>query len=237
MAEAVKTRSSLAWDDGTPEGFPSFWVAFWRLLVAQCPAPTLDAGSQLLQISQVPDGEMNLQRAFGLPFILAFGVTLSGQQAGDLQQMTNGLAALIYTGPSMKTLRELTDGVGGRLTGSPAHQRAADWAASKFRSFGVTNVRLEAFTIPNGWQRGSARGEILAPTPRALRVESLGWSPPTPPGGIKGDVMLIADLDVAKLKAQSDQIKGKIVMLDTPKIFAEGYVKALPKLHCGISDF
>jgi len=180
---------------------------------------------------------MNLQRAFGLPLILAFGVTLSGQQSGDLQQTTNGLAALIYTGPSMKTLRELTDGVGGRLTGSPAHQRAADWVASKFRSFGITSVRLEAFTIPNGWQRGSARGEILGPTPRALHVESLGWTPSTPPGGIRGDVVLIADLDMAKLKAQSDQIKGKIVMLDTPKIFAEGYVKALPKLHAAYQIF
>lgn len=40
---------------------------------------------------------MNLQRAFGLPLILAFGVTLSGQQSGDLQQTTTGLAALIYT--------------------------------------------------------------------------------------------------------------------------------------------
>lgn len=50
-------------------------------------------------------------------------------------------------------LRALTEQFGGRLTGSPAYRHTAEWAGPQFRAAGVTNVRLEPFTIPNGWGR------------------------------------------------------------------------------------
>jgi hypothetical protein len=146
-----------------------------------------------------------------------------------MKAVTDRLAASVYTGPSMTTLRELTDTFGGRLTGSPEYQRSAEWAAAKFRNYGIQNVKLEPFTIPAGWQRGAASGVLVSPLPRPLNVASLGWSPSTPPGGVQGAVVIISDVSPEKLK-DVEPFRGKIVILDATKIFAEGWPKALPKL-------
>lgn len=159
--------------------------------------------------------------------LLAAAVQLPAQISPDVRDTAYKLAGSVYTGPSMETLRELADGFGGRLSGSPAHNHAAEWAAAKFRSFGIQNVRLEPFTMPNGWQRGWARGEMLTPLSRPLHVESLGWAPSTPDGGVKGEVVVLDDVSADNIKAKAGQLKGKIVMLDTEKIFADGWQKVL----------
>ena len=43
----------------------------------------------------------------------------------------------------MRTLHFLTDVHGPRLTGSPAHKAAAEWAVKEMESWGFTNGRLE----------------------------------------------------------------------------------------------
>jgi len=159
--------------------------------------------------------------------LLAFFQLSSAQISPDVKETANKLAGSVYTGPSMETLRELTDTFGGRLSGSPAHNRAAEWGAEKFRSFGIQNVKLEAFTIPNGWLRGWARGEILSPLPRPLHIDSLGWAPSTPSGGVKGEVVWIDDVSADAIKGKAAELQGKIVMIDTDKIFADGWVKVL----------
>lgn len=153
---------------------------------------------------------------------LLLALAAAAQQAGDLQEQSKRLAVSILLGPSMETLRELSDGFGGRVTGSPAYQRAAEWAAAQFRARGLQNVRLEPFAIPNGWQRGWASGQVLGPSPRPLHIESLAWAPSTPPAGVKGEVVLVDDVSAEKIKALAAQIQGRVVLLDTDKILAEG---------------
>jgi hypothetical protein len=133
-------------------------------------------------------------------------------------------------GPSMLTLWELSDGFGGRLTGSAAYQGSAEWAVKKFTSYGLQNVHLEPFEIPNAWQRGTARGELTAPMVRPLHVASVAWCPSTPEGGIEGEVVLVDDLSPDHIKSQAAQIKGRIVLLDNARIFEQGLMKALPVL-------
>jgi carboxypeptidase Q len=174
---------------------------------------------------------MNFRRVLMATFIFVFVGVLAAQPAGDVQETADRLAASIYTGPGMRTLRELSDGFGGRLSGSPAYNHAAEWALAKFRSYGIQNVRFEPFTIPNGWVRGTAHGQLLAPVSRTLHLESLGWSPSTPPGGIKGEVIVVDDVSPDSIKAQADKLKGKIVFFDVAKIFADGWVKVLPALE------
>ena len=134
-------------------------------------------------------------------------------------------------GPSMLTLWELSDGFGGRLSGSPAYQASAEWAVKKLTSYGLQNVHLEPFEIPNGWQRGSAHGELTSPMVRPLHVASLAWCPSTPAGGIEGEVVVVDDLSPDHIKAQAEQIKGRIVLFDTARIFAQGLMKSLPVLY------
>ncbi len=180
---------------------------------------------------------MNLRRVVRLAVWCVIPVLAWAQQPADLKPVTDRLAGSIYTGPSMTTLGELTDGIGGRLTGSPAYVKSAEWAAAKFRSYGIENVRLEPFTIPAGWQRGTATGAMLSPLARPLYVASLGWAPSTPAGGVQGPVVVVTDVSPEALKSREGELGGKIVFLDTSKIFAEGYGKALPKLDAAWPAF
>jgi carboxypeptidase Q len=174
---------------------------------------------------------MNLRQVVALAVWSAIPVLTWSQTPSELKPVTDRLAASIYSGPSMTTLGDLADGIGGRLTGSPAYVRSTEWAAAKFRSYGIENVRLEPFTIPTGWQRGTASGAMLSPLSRPLYVASLGWAPSTPPGGVQGAIAIVADLSPAALKSREAELRGKIVFLDTSRIYAEGYGKALPKIE------
>ena len=162
---------------------------------------------------------------------------LSAAPNSDMQAGANQLTASIYTGPAMRTLRELSDGFGGRLSGSPAYNQAAEWAAAKFRSYGIKNVKLEPFKMDSGWVRGTARGQLLTPASRALHLESLGWSPSTPAGGVKGEVLIVDDVAPEALKALRPRMKDKIVIVDVGKLFAHGWVKVLEPLEASYKVF
>ncbi len=180
---------------------------------------------------------VHTRRVAGVLAGLAVAVAGWAQQPAELKPVTDRLAASIYGGPSMATLGELTDGIGGRLTGSPAYVRATEWAAAKFRSYGIENVRLEPFKIDAGWQRGTASGAMLRPLARPLYVASLGWAPSTPAGGVEGAVALVGDISVEALQSRADELQGKIVLLDSAKLMAEGYGKMLPKLEAAFPAF
>ncbi len=177
---------------------------------------------------------MSFHRLAGLCSILFLAFACSALEApnidSNIKSTADRLVGSIFTGPSMTTLRDLTDGYGGRLTGSSAYQRATEWAVARFRSYGIQNVRVEPFTLPNGWQRGWARAEMLTPYPRRLSLESLGWSPSTPPGGIKGGLVVIDDVSADYIKNKAGQIRGHIVLLDAEKALEEGVWKKLNDL-------
>src|SRR5260370_26840380 len=98
--------------------------------------------------------------------------------------------------------------VGGRLVGTEEYEPAAKWAAQRFRDSGLKEVKLESFNIPNGWQRGSARGRMIAPVSRDLHVGSIGWSPSTPFGGVNGEGVLVDELLSEAIKAESNLLRG-----------------------------
>ncbi|PYX40081.1 MAG: hypothetical protein DMG81_07500 [Acidobacteria bacterium] len=180
---------------------------------------------------------MNFRRVLIGFSILMFVGVMAAEPAADVREAADRLAASIYVGPGMHTLRELSDGFGGRLSGSPAYNHAAEWAAAKFRSYGIQNVKLDPFTIPNGWVRGTAHAQLLTPVSHTLHLESLGWSPSTPAGGVRGEVVIVDDVSAENIKAQGGKLKGKIVFLDISKIFADGWVKVLAKLEASYPLF
>ena len=45
----------------------------------------------------------------------------------------------------------LADQIGGRMTNSPAMRRAERWTQEKFKSWGLKDVRTEAFDFGRGW--------------------------------------------------------------------------------------
>jgi hypothetical protein len=162
----------------------------------------------------------------------AFAQTTVTQKPSDeVRQASARLAgSVLVGGRSMEYLKGLADGFGGRLSGSPAYERSAEWAAGEFRAAGIKDVRLEEWTLDNTWQRGDARGRIVAPVERRLNVESLGWSPSTPSGGVRGEVIVVSDITREGIRSQAARIKGRVVMLDLGAIFAQGIWNAFTLL-------
>ena len=115
--------------------------------------------------------------------------------------------------PLAENLRYLTDTIGGRVTGTPAADRAADWAVQAFRHAGVDEVHTEKFTIPVGWSEGNTHLEVLAPVPFPVRLVSIGWSPPTPEGGITADVVDAGMGDEAGFAKAGASANGAIILI------------------------
>ena len=60
-------------------------------------------------------------------------------------------------------LTELSDEIGGRVTGTPAAQKAVDWGVGKMKAIGLQNVRAEKWTMWKGWTRGTAEAGLISP--------------------------------------------------------------------------
>jgi Iap family predicted aminopeptidase len=77
---------------------------------------------------------------------------------------------------------------------------------------GITHVAFDPFPIERGWQRVSARARLVQPSERALRAESLGWSPSTPDGGLDAEVVALDTFALDAIAAQPN-LRGRIVLL------------------------
>jgi Iap family predicted aminopeptidase len=87
------------------------------------------------------------------------------------------VARLLGPTPILDDLRELTDTIGGRPTGSPALDKAIDWAQERLRAAGVETVRAESYVPPRNWVPRSESVEIIAPEHGALRAAAMPFSP------------------------------------------------------------
>ncbi len=86
----------------------------------------------------------------------------------------------------MRTMHFLTDVYGPRLTGSPNHKAAAEWAIKQMSAWGMQNGHLEPFefktatvTPAGGWLNKKAAGYLIAPVQDNLVFEVLSWTPST----------------------------------------------------------
>ena len=125
------------------------------------------------------------------------------------------IANAMGASPLAENLRRLTDDIGGRLSGSPAMVRAAEWAVTAFREAGIDDVHTEKFTIPHTWSEGATHIEILSPSGFPVHGVSVAWSPATPPGGIEGDLVDAgagAPEDFARMGAAA---RGAILLVHT----------------------
>lgn len=160
-----------------------------------------------------------------LILLLLPSVGLSQQQTpAGLQQTSARLAGeVLVNGRALEYVQNLSDKFGGRLSGSPAYDRAAGWAAEQFRAAGIKDVRLEPFQLQSTWARGASRARMLTPQDRPLHLESLGWAPSTPAAGVRGEVFLLTDISRDYIKHEAGKLKGRIVMLDLSSLLKDGY--------------
>jgi carboxypeptidase Q len=124
------------------------------------------------------------------------------------------LPLILGPSPMQENLRRLTDEIGGRVTGSPAMDHAVQWAISAFRATGV-DVHTEKYQLPLTWSEGDTHLELLGEIKFPLRTASLGWSPPTPAGGLEANVVDIAYGTPQDFAAAGPNIKGAILLVHT----------------------
>jgi hypothetical protein len=106
----------------------------------------------------------------------------------------------------------LLDSIGPRLTGTPGHRNAMDWALKMYSSWGIP-ARKEQYGTWRSWRRGRTHIDLLSPRPRTLEGTMLGWSPGTR-GTVDGDVILLPSLaDSSAYQAWLPQSRGKFVLV------------------------
>jgi len=135
--------------------------------------------------------------------------------------------------PMLADLQELCDRIGGRPTGSPACERAIEWAVARFKAAGV-DVSTESFTVPSRWAAVSAEARCLTPEEFPLRVVAAPGAPSTQ--GLLEAPLVDADEGSAESFARlGARAHGAIALVRNPEmksfedLFAE-YMRNAPLL-------
>jgi carboxypeptidase Q len=116
--------------------------------------------------------------------------------------------------PLEENLRRLTDGIGGRVTGSPEMAKAVEWGVAGFRAAGV-DVHTEKYLLPVTWSEGETRLEVMGAERFSVSLVSLGLSPATPAGGLEGVLVNIGSGTEADFARAGNAVKGAILIVHT----------------------
>jgi hypothetical protein len=118
-------------------------------------------------------------------FFLTIAISVLGPfslQAQD-KDVPRLVAALLGDTPLIEDLRELTDEIGGRPTGSGQNLNSVEWALNKFQQAGVS-ARKEAFKMPALWLENSCSAKISRDVTFSPRVAAMPFSTATPKAGL-----------------------------------------------------
>lgn len=149
-------------------------------------------------------------------WIAMLGLTTPATAAkGEVEQW---IAALLGDTPMVSDLRQLTDQIGGRPTGSKANEASVLWAAERFRDAGV-DVRLQTFEMPGLWLENSAsavlQGKDLEFT---AEIAAMPFSTGTSDDGMRAAILDAGhgtDVDFERL---GESAKGAFVLIETEEL-------------------
>jgi len=178
-----------------------------------------------------PDGVRSVRKALGrsaqilavrrqknifLKFFAAIFLLVStaaaaiGQSTEDSTLIRRLADTILTDGKTYGNLRNLTKGVGQRLSGSAGYYKAEKWGQAALQDALAEKVWLQECMVPH-WVRGGK--DTARFTGRGsgggLDVLALGNSVGTGPKGITAPVILVNNFD--ELEQRKDELKGKIV--------------------------
>ncbi len=146
--------------------------------------------------------------------LLSF-ISYFGNSQSDLDKLK---IALLNDTSIEEDLRELTDEIGGRVTGSLANEKAVEWGLKKFQEAGVKAWK-HAFEMPTLWIEGMCEGEVNMED--GYFKINLVSKYKSPPGFHSGDLVHMDGLE------SDADLNGKYVIveqdlcLDIDGLFAE----------------
>ncbi|QBO59700.1 putative lipoprotein aminopeptidase LpqL [Chryseobacterium salivictor] len=147
-----------------------------------------------------------------LPLFL--GGFLFAQQSTDSVQFKNISDEILVNGTAYENLRELTQNIGHRLSGSAAYEKAADWAVQKLKAAGADKVWKEEVMVPV-WERGKESLQIKEGNGKwkTLRMLSLGNSEGTKGKDVEAEMVFVKNKeDFDKLPDAA--VTGKIIFFN-----------------------
>jgi carboxypeptidase Q len=117
--------------------------------------------------------------------------------------------------PLETNLRRLSDEIGGRVPGTPAFQRAADWAVAAFKDAGADSVHTEEFIIQNSWAEGATEmtASLYSGTTFPVHAVSVAWALAMPPA--KHVPIVDVGTGSATEFAKAGDIAGRVVLVHT----------------------
>jgi carboxypeptidase Q len=128
------------------------------------------------------------------------------------------VAAMLSPTPLIDDLRDLTDRIGGRATGSAANERSVEWALERFRDAGV-DARSEAFEMPKLWLEREASAAVSGPGINfAPRIAGMPFSAPTPPGGLGAALVDAGDGSAEEFARLGDTARGAFALVGQPML-------------------
>lgn len=170
---------------------------------------------------------MTIKIAAGLLFCLFLQTALPvfAQQSTSTETNDKIRAEAMNNSQIMRSLHFLSDVYGPRLTGSPNHKAAADWAVKQMQEWGFDNARLEPWNFGHpGWVNERAAGFITAPVQDSLVFEVFAWTPGTK-GAVSGQAFQIvlperptqAELS-GYFETVKNNIRGKMILVGRPAV-------------------
>ena len=156
-----------------------------------------------------------------VPSVLCFAISASQSETpksstedGTLRALAAVAGAGAMENDDYEFLRELSDDIGARVTGSPEAAKAIAWGIEKMKAIGLENVHTEPWQLFRGWTRVSAAAELLSPVHRKLMVDSMGWAGSTPQGGVEAEVVSVNAYQLQdEVTKNAANWQGKILLL------------------------
>lgn len=145
------------------------------------------------------------------------------QSKSDSIQFEKISTEILNNGQSYHNLKELTKGIGHRLSGSPSYDKAVEWAQKQLKEAGAEKVWLQEVMVPV-WERGKESLKIKTQNGqwKNIKMLSLGNSEGTKGKDVVGEIIMVKSFEDYD-KLSPEQVKNKIVFFNYP--FQQRFVK------------
>ncbi|HEV3196281.1 MAG TPA: M20/M25/M40 family metallo-hydrolase [Bryobacteraceae bacterium] len=153
-----------------------------------------------------------MRKHFASCFVWIAAATLASGQVSVDRDVLAKIGDEATSHPQVSPVFDMfTVTIGPRLTASPAHKRAAEYARDRLASYGLENARLEPWHFGRGWTLEKLTVEMIEPRYLPLIGYADAWSPSTSAEIVAAPVFL-GGKTPEQVDAARPQLKGAIVM-------------------------
>lgn len=137
----------------------------------------------------------------------------SSEERIDSTNIKSLFNSVLKDGKSFEWLRDLTQNIGGRLSGSPEAAKAVVWGEKLMNTIGLDSVWLQPVMVPH-WVRGEKEIAMYSANgiQKNVPICALGFSIATPNTGVLAEIIEVKSLEEAK--DLGEKMKGKIVFFN-----------------------